>query len=377
MAKLDEKLKKKEDPSPEEVRAKLLSNEEDPKEESSRDKISSEYKAERDRIRWSALADKLARGFGRIGAGVGGLKKGVDLSKVDFGPETDYGAERTELLNKYSTDLKDVGAQEAIKRKEAKEEAEAKRLADKEEKEDKRYLETQDYKRGRDSQSDLDKATKEATRLRERDEKLSTEKEKDVRSRTVPGVGVALTAQGAKKIQESQQIKASLDRSLKELIEIRGSSGPLGTPGGEIMDRDKVLRANNLSSAIILQYKNLAGLGVLSKSDEKILDRLVPADPTEFKPADILNSVIAAFGGKEDKLKSGETLTDDSIYNNLIRFRNDVNDDYRETVKTRLESSFDEVTAYYGNNKTPIKLIKGSDTYKKALKDPKIKIVTE
>jgi hypothetical protein len=52
--------------------------------------------------------------------------------------------------------------------------------------------------------------------------------------------------------------------------------------GGEILDRDAVATGKQLAKDILLKYKDLVHLGVLSKQDERILNDIIPSDPLSF-----------------------------------------------------------------------------------------------
>jgi len=125
----------------------------------------------------------------------------------------------------------------------------------------------------------------------------------------IPGVGYAINADDAKQLKEATVNKKDLDEQLSELIALRKNKGV------EYLDRDAVARAKQLSNKILLNYKNMAKLGVLSKSDEDIINSIVPADPLgqDWAPGQ------------------------DPILTKLEAFKNDIGKDYENTLKARLK----------------------------------------
>lgn len=94
----------------------------------------------------------------------------------------------------------------------------------------------------------------------------------------VPGVGIARTPEDAKQLKDALETKADFDRQLDELIGLRQKYG------AEVLDRTAVSRAKQLSKDLLLKYKNMAKLGVLSKSDEDIINAILPSDPLKWAP---------------------------------------------------------------------------------------------
>lgn len=85
--------------------------------------------------------------------------------------------------------------------------------------------------------------------------------------------GTARTADDAKQLKGAAETKAKFDAQLEELIALRKDKGV------EYLDRESVARAKQLSRDLLLGYKDLAKLGVLSQSDEAILNDIIPNDP--------------------------------------------------------------------------------------------------
>lgn len=130
----------------------------------------------------------------------------------------------------------------------------------------------------------------------------------------VPGVGVALNADDAKKLKDAKTMKEKFDRQIGELISLRKKHGV------EYFDREAVGRGKQLSKDLLLTYKNLAKLGVLSKSDEGIVNAIIPSDPLgqDWMPGQ------------------------DSILHQLEKFKGDIESDYASNLGARLKQSFAE-----------------------------------
>ena len=127
----------------------------------------------------------------------------------------------------------------------------------------------------------------------------------------VPGVGRALTANDAKILKDSTVAKKALDSKLDEMIALRDKH-----EGGEMWDREDVARGKQLSKEVLLQYKTLAGLGVLSQSDMDIVETIIPADPLQYE----------FMPGQDPTLE------------NLKKFRKSTDEDYQAQVSARLKT---------------------------------------
>lgn len=124
--------------------------------------------------------------------------------------------------------------------------------------------------------------------------------------------GLANNEDDAKKLKEAFESKKNFDNKIEEMIQLRKDH-----KGGSLFDRESVARGKQLSKDLLLEYKNMAKLGVLSAADEKIINAIIPADPLEF------NSPVAAIQGQ------------DPILNNLTRFKSDSDKDFQTRVATR------------------------------------------
>jgi len=134
-----------------------------------------------------------------------------------------------------------------------------------------------------------------------------------ITQRTVSGYGEANTIEDAKDLKAAIVSKRSFNSKIDELIALRESKA-----GGAILDREAVARAALLSKDLLLAYKDMAKLGVLSVADEKILNAIIPPNPLEF------NSPLAAVQGQ------------DPILNNLKQFRADSEKDFQTRLSIRL-----------------------------------------
>jgi hypothetical protein len=125
--------------------------------------------------------------------------------------------------------------------------------------------------------------------------------------------GVARTADDAKKLKDGFEEKKVFDAKLQEMIALREKHG-----GGATMNREDVARGKQLSKDLLLTYKNMAKLGVLSQADENIINAIIPSDPLAY------NSPLAAVQGQ------------DPILNNLKKFKGDSDNDFQTRIKTRV-----------------------------------------
>lgn len=144
----------------------------------------------------------------------------------------------------------------------------------------------------------------------ERRVKLAEEKGRGlgkVRDLYVPGIGEALTATDAKTLKSAVEMKDKFDRQVKELVDLRKEYGV------EYFNREAVGRGKQLSKDLLLTYKNLAKLGVLSKSDEDIINAIIPSDPLgqDWAPGQ------------------------DPILHQLTKFKEDLDQDFQKSVGTR------------------------------------------
>lgn len=127
--------------------------------------------------------------------------------------------------------------------------------------------------------------------------------------------GTANTPDDAKQLKEAYESKQNFDSKIQDMIALRKKHN-----GGALLNREDVGRGKQLSKDALLEYKNMAKLGVLSKADEDIINAIIPDDPLEY------NSPIAAIQGQ------------DPILHKLEKFKSDKDKDFQTRVQTRTRS---------------------------------------
>jgi len=158
-------------------------------------------------------------------------------------------------------------------------------------------------------------AKERSDRLKELDEEkrhnLSEKKDLAAQARLVPGYGEALTTTDANQLKSAVEQKREFDRQLQEMIDLRVKHN-----GGAIFNRDDVERGKQLSKDLLLKYKDMAKLGVLSVSDEKILNAIIPDDPLAYTAAGLIGQ--------------------DPIMTRLTKFKEDTQADFGSKLSSRL-----------------------------------------
>ena len=134
--------------------------------------------------------------------------------------------------------------------------------------------------------------------------------------------GYAQTTEDAKQLKSGVESKASFDNRLDELISLREKHS-----GGAILNREDVGRAKQLSKDLLLQYKDMAKLGVLSKADEDILNAIIPDDPLQY------NSPLSAIQGQDPTLHK------------LKKFKEDAGKDFDTKLRGRLRGKGNNMPA--------------------------------
>lgn len=129
--------------------------------------------------------------------------------------------------------------------------------------------------------------------------------------------GLANTVDDAKQLKSADEEKKNFDAKIDAMIALREKN-----KGGAILNREDVARAKQLSKDALLAYKNIAKLGVLSISDEKILNAIIPPDPLAY------NSPIEALQGQ------------DATLNNLKSFKKDTDADFNNRLNNRLRGGY-------------------------------------
>lgn len=151
--------------------------------------------------------------------------------------------------------------------------------------------------------------------------------------------GLANTVDDAKQLKEAHESKQAFDSKIQEMIDLRKKYG------GEAFNREAVARGKQLSKDLLLEYKNMAKLGVLSKSDEDIINAIIPADPLEFSAASLVGQ--------------------DPILHKLEKFKEDSDRDFSTRVQTRTrDGGASAANTLKGAQKPETKVINGK-TYRK------------
>ena len=152
--------------------------------------------------------------------------------------------------------------------------------------------------------------------------------------------GIARTPDDAKKLKDAAELKESFDRKVTEMIDLRKKHG-----GGAILDREDVQRGKQLSKDLLLAYKDMAKLGVLSKSDENILNAIIPSDPLEFN--------LSGLSGQ------------DPTMHRMNKFKEDTNKDFQSRIANRVRGgSSDQLKTSQSGDAPTTKVVNGK-TYRK------------
>jgi hypothetical protein len=151
----------------------------------------------------------------------------------------------------------------------------------------------------------------ETSKKEEQDKLEKAKKEQEeFEEKYVPGIGIAYTVTDAKELKTGAEEREKFDRKLDEMINLRKQYG------FEIANRAAVARGKQLSNDLLLIYKNMAKLGILSKSDEAIVNSIIPKDPL-------------GFGGTIE----GE----DPLLVTLEKFKGDIARDFESTISKRIK----------------------------------------
>ncbi|OPZ24296.1 MAG: hypothetical protein BWZ03_00236 [bacterium ADurb.BinA186] len=146
----------------------------------------------------------------------------------------------------------------------------------------------------------------------ERKDLINLRNEEKQMALTTP-YGLANTPDDAKIIKEAHEAKMSLFSQVDEMIKLRQKYG-----GGAIMEPDDQGYATQLSNDALLAYKNLKKLGVLSKSDEDIVNAIIPKDPLRLRGA--------------AEVISGQ----DAVLSKLVNFRDNKSKDFASGIQARI-----------------------------------------
>lgn len=162
---------------------------------------------------------------------------------------------------------------------------------------------------------DPSKAEAYLTRLEHSSNPEDHKKATHMRALHIPGIGFANSVEDAKSLKSGMESKSNFDNKLNEMIDLRRQH-----KGGATLDRNAVNRGQQLSKDLLLEYKNMAKLGVLSQADEDIINAIIPPDPLAY------SSPLAAIQGQ------------DPILHKLESFKKDSDKDFANRVKLRTRS---------------------------------------
>lgn len=157
----------------------------------------------------------------------------------------------------------------------------------------------------RQSELGLKRQDLQAQRELKKEEKevAKAEKQKLLEDALSTPYGLAQTKEDAKNLKDAYVAKQSFDQKLGDMIALRKKHG-----GGAILNRDDVDVGKQLSKDLLLEYKNLAKLGVLSSSDRDIIDAIIPPDPLAYDFIPGQDPILAKMEKfKADKQKDFET----------------------------------------------------------------------
>lgn len=126
--------------------------------------------------------------------------------------------------------------------------------------------------------------------------------------------GMARTADDTKKLKTAAEQKAKFDRIMQDMIDLRKKHD-----GGATWNREDVARGKQLSGDAKIIYKDLANLGVLSASDNVLIDSVIPSDPLEYNISGIVGQ--------------------DPTRTKLESFKADADKDFQSTLQNRLREA--------------------------------------
>lgn len=135
--------------------------------------------------------------------------------------------------------------------------------------------------------------------------------------------GLANSSDDAKQLKAAHESKKNFDEKINEMIALRKEFG------AEKWNEDAVARGEALSRDLLLEYKNMAKLGVLSQSDENIINAIIPKNPLEFRKAQLKGQ--------------------DPILTTMEKFKKDSDKDFATRVSTRTRQGLED----YASGKTP------------------------
>lgn len=187
-----------------------------------------------------------------------------------------------------------------------------------------------------------DREERTAMKLADKDQKLA-EKEQALKT----PYGLANSVDDAKLLKSAHESKQNFDSKIQEMIKLREDYG------GETANREAVARGKQLSKDLLLEYKNMAKLGVLSQSDEKIINAIIPDDPLAFTASSLVGQ--------------------DPILSNLKAFQKDSERDFKTKVATRTREGLSNYAANPPGKQLDISMAGGSDMVRMQAPDGSIR----
>ena len=141
-----------------------------------------------------------------------------------------------------------------------------------------------------------DEKAREDRRNREAMERLRGQKALEIE-----GYGTARNEKEFLEIREGIIAKKTFDAMLDELIQLRKYFGT------EFWNRKAVRRAKQIGHQLVIDYKKMAGLGVLSKADYDLLNSIIPANALQVDIYEWWDKDLDPTLNQLEKLKSDST----------------------------------------------------------------------
>jgi hypothetical protein len=112
--------------------------------------------------------------------------------------------------------------------------------------------------------------------------------------------GLANDPEGAKKVRDTAAIHEDITSIINDMKALRKAKGR------EVLDRQSVAAGQTYGNTLLLKMKDMYKLGVLSKSDEAILDKILPRDPLSTTTNDsTIEAMLNTVQKMADKSKEG------------------------------------------------------------------------
>jgi len=182
------------------------------------------------------------------------------------------------------------------------------------------------YKWEQDEKAREDRANSEAV-----------ERLKGQKALEIEGYGTARNEKEFLEIREGIIVKKKFDAMLDELIQLRKDFGT------EFWERKAVRRAQQIGHRLLVDYKKMAGLGVLSKADYDLLNKIIPANALQVD--------IYQWWDKDL----------DPTLNQLIELKEDSTRDFYDSLNEKLKGRASAPASTEGNTGSVDNVSTGSD----------------